>query len=558
MILLDLMGGVALLLWGLHMVHTGIVRAFGSDLRRMLAIGLGNRYYAFLAGLLVTLLLQSSTATGLMTATFAASGTVGLVPALAVMLGANTGTALIVQLLSFNMSAVAPLFFVVGLIAFKRGGRTRTRDLGRAAIGAGLMLLSLHILLDTLAPAEDAPAVRGLIALITKEPFLSVAIGAALAFAAHSSVAVVLLVMSLAFSHFVTPEAALALVLGANLGSAITPMLEGGRVGDPSSRRVPLGNLLMRSAGCALALPFLHPIADGLLHIEPNASRMTADFHLAFNAAIALVFIFPLNRMAAWLTQLLPEGKKPDDPALPVYLDEASLSMPSVALACAARETLHMGDVVETMLSQSMAALMSNDRKLVAAISRMDNVVDRLDEAVKLYVTRLTRDSLEELDGLRAMEIVSFSINLEHIGDIIDKNLMELASKKIKRQLAFSPEGAAELAAFHQEVLENLKLAFGVFMSGDVKIARQLIAEKTKLRNAELAASESHLARLREGRPESIESSSLHLDILRDLKRIHSHICSAAYPVLERAGELQPNRLKPAAEPSPATAAPID
>ena len=188
----------------------------------------------------------------------------------------------------------------------------------------------------------------------------------------------------------------------------------------------------------------------------------------------------------------------------------------------------------------------------------MDNIADRLDEAVKLYVTRLTRDSLEELDGLRAMEIVSFSINLEHIGDIIDKNLMELASKKIKRQLAFSAEGAAELAAFHQEVLENLKLAFGVFMSGDVKIARQLIAEKTKLRNAELAASESHLARLREGRPESIELSSLHLDILRDLKRIHSHICSVAYPVLERAGELQPNRLKPAAEPSPATAAPID
>jgi phosphate:Na+ symporter len=554
MILLDLMGGVALLLWGLHMVHSGIVRAFGSDLRRILAIGLSNRYYALLAGMLVTLLLQSSTATGLMTAAFASSGTVGLVPALAVMLGANVGTALIVQLLSFNMSAVAPLFFVAGLIAFKRGKRTRTRDLGRAVIGVGLMLLSLHILLGTLAPAEDAPAARSLIALITKEPLLSAAIGAALAYAAHSSVAVVLLVMSLAFSQFIAPEAALALTVGANLGSAITPMVEGGRPGDPASRRVPLGNLLMRAAGCALVLPFLHEIVAELLRIESNPSRMTADFHLAFNAAIALVFIFPLDRAASWLVRLLPASKKPSDPALPVYLDEASLAMPSVALACAARETLRMGDVVETMLSQSMAALMSNDRKLVAAISRMDNIADRLDEAVKLYVTRLTRDSLDEADGQRAMEIVSFSINLEHIGDIIDKNLMELASKKIKRQLTFSAEGAAELAAFHQEVLENLKLAFGVFMSGDVKIARQLIAEKTKLRNAELVAAESHLARLREGRPESIESSSLHLDILRDLKRIHSHICSAAYPVLERAGELQPSRLKTAAEPSAAIA----
>ena len=271
---------------------------------------------------------------------------------------------------------------------------------------------------------------------------------------------------------------------------------------------------------------------------------MVADFHLAFNAAIALFFIFPLERIAALLTRLLPEQKKPADHALPIYLDEESLAIPSVALACAARETLHIGDVVEHMLRQAMTALMSNDRKLVAEISRMDNIVDRLDEAVKLYVTRLTRESLEEGDGHRAMEIIAFSINLEHIGDIIDKNLMELASTKIKRRLTFSADGAAELAAFHQEVLEDLKLAFGVFMSGDVKAARQLISEKTKLRNAELFAAESHLARLREGRPESIESSSLHLDILRDLKRIHSHVCSVAYPVLERAGELQPNRLK--------------
>jgi phosphate:Na+ symporter len=198
---------------------------------------------------------------------------------------------------------------------------------------------------------------------------------------------------------------------------------------------------------------------------------------------------------------------------------------------------------------------MTDDRKLVAEISRMDNAVDSLDEAVKLYVTKLTRESLDDADGHRAMEIIAFSLNLEHVGDIIDKNLMELAAKKIKRRLVFSKEGAAELAAFHQEVLDNLKLAFSVFMSGDVKIARRLITEKTELRATELAAAESHLARLREGRPESIESSSLHLDILRDLKRIHSHICSVAYPVLEAAGELQPSRLKVAEASASGTAA---
>jgi len=217
-----------------------------------------------------------------------------------------------------------------------------------------------------------------------------------------------------------------------------------------------------------------------------------------------------------------------------------------VALACAARETLHIGDIVETMLRRTMSALMTDDRKLVAEISGLDNAVDRLDEAVKLYLTKLTRESLGERDGHRAMEIISFSINLEHVGDIIDKNLMEAAAKKIKHKIVFSKEGAAELAAFHQEVCDNLKLAFGVFMSGDLTIARQLVTEKAILRTTEFTAAENHLARLREGRPESIESSSLHLDILRDLKRIHSHICSVAYPVLERAGELQPSRLKDA------------
>lgn len=543
MILLDLLGGVALLLWGLHMVHSGIVRAFGSDLRRLLGTALRNRFLAFLAGVIVTALLQSSTATGLMTASFVSGGAVELAPALAIMLGANVGTTLIVQALSFNVTAAAPFLFLVGVIAFKRGGQTRTRDLGRVAIGIGLMLLSLHILLDTLAPAEQAPAVRTLLAAVTGDILLCMLIATVLTWVAHSSVTVVLLIMSLAYSGFITPVAALALTLGANLGSALNPLLEGGS-SNLASRRLPLGNLLNRLVGCALALPLLHPIADALIWFEPNTSRMTADFHTAFNLLLAIFFILPLGWLASLLIRFLPERAKSNDPATPLYLDEAALEAPSVALACAEREVLHLGDIVENMLRQAMVALMNGDRRLVADVSRMDNAVDKLDHAVKLYVTRLTRESLDERDGLRAMEIISFSINLEHIGDIIDRNLMELAQKKIKRKLTFSKQGARELEAFHQEVISRLKLAFSVFMSGDAKIARQLIAEKAMLRTTELAAAESHLERLRERHPESVESSSLHLDVLRDLKRIYSHICSVAYPVLEREGALQPSRLR--------------
>jgi len=556
LVLLDLMGGVALLLWGLHMVHSGILRAFGPDLRHLLGKALGNRFSAFAAGLGLTAILQSSTATALLTSSFAAEGLLSLVAALAIMLGANVGTTLIVQVLSFNIAAVAPVLFVLGLVAFRTGPRSRIKDVGRVFIGLGLMLLSLHILLDTLAPAENAPGMRVVMAAITGDPILCIVIAALLTWVVHSSVASVLLIMSLAYSQFITPYAALALVLGANLGSAINPVFEGARRDDPASYRLPVGNLVNRVVGIALVLPFLGTIAQHLHAWQPDLARMTAAFHIAFNVGTAVLFVGLLDTMSRLLTRILPDRVQETDPARPRYLDETALDTPSLALADAARETLRMGDLVETMLRKVMAAMMTGDRSLVDQVSKTDNLVDSLDEAIKLYVTKLTRGSLDENEGRRAMEIISFAINLEHIGDIIDKNLSELATKKIKRRFQFSAEGADELAAFHKRTMESLRIAFGVFMSGDANEARKLLVEKTALKNTELAAVERHLDRLREGRPETIETTSLHLDVLRDLRRIHSHICSVAYPVLDAAGEPY-RRTEPETSALPASGATV-
>ncbi len=549
-VLLDLAGGIALLLWGLHMVQSGILRAFGSDLRRLIGRALRTRLTAFLTGFGVTALLQSSTATGLMKTTFVREGLVGLVPALAIMLGANVGTTLIVQIFSFDISWLAPVLLIGGVIAFKHSSRTIVHDLGRVAIGLGLMLLSLHVLLDTLAPAENAPGIRTLLLAITAIPVLNVLFGAVLAWAAHSSVAVVLLAASLAYSNFIDSTAALAIVVGANVGSAINPLVEGG-LSDPIARRLPLGNLLNRLVGCAIILPLLRPVTAAMTSLDPSAVRLVADFHSLFNLALAAIFILPLPTMARLLTWLLPDPPPGTDPSAPIYLDEAIVSTPSLALTCAARETLHMGDIVETMLRKSIDAFMGDDRKLVGEIERMDNSVDRLHEAIKLYVTRITRENLDAQEGQRAMEIVACAINLEHIGDIIDKNLMESAAKKIKNRLSFSADGAAELQQFHRKITDSFKLAFTVFMSGDIKTARRLVEDKVTIREMERTAAESHFARLREGLMVSIETTSLHLDIIRDLKRIFSHICAIAYPVLEATGDLQPSRLRVSAPTLP-------
>jgi phosphate:Na+ symporter len=331
LVLLDLMGGVALLLWGLHMVHSGILRAFGPDLRRFLAGALKNRFTAFAAGIGLTALLQSSTATALITSSFTAEGLVGLVPALAIMLGANVGTTLIVQVLSFNVAAVAPILFIIGLVAFRGGSRSRIKDIGRVAIGLGLMLLALHILLDTLAPAENAPGVRVFMNAITGDPVLCIVIGAVITWAVHSSVASVLLIMSLAYAHFIPPFAALALVLGANLGSAINPVFEGARRENPASYRLPIGNLVNRLAGVLLVAPFLRPITDVLQAWQPDLAKLTAEFHIAFNVATAVIFIGLLDGMAVLLKKLLPDQIQEADPARPRYLDESALETPSLA-----------------------------------------------------------------------------------------------------------------------------------------------------------------------------------------------------------------------------------
>jgi len=534
-VLLNLLGGVALLLWGLHMVQSGLLRAFGARLKRWLARVLRHRAKAFLAGLVVTAILQSSTATALMISSFSAVNLVELTPALAVMLGANVGTTLVVQLLSFDTSLLSPVLLFVGLIAFRRGAQTVTRDLGRVAIGLGLMLLALHLMLESLAPVEHAVLVHELLAALGDEPLLMLLIGAALTWAAHSSVAIVLFASSLAGTGALDTVPALVLVLGANLGSAINPLLES-HGGNPAHLRLPFANLLIRFIGCLVFLPLLDPAARLLSGFEANPLRQVADFHTLFNLLLAVAFFPALDLLARLLERLLPDTRGGQDPAVPVHLDERALDVPAVALACAARETLRLGELVETMLRQGMQAVFANDRKLASEVSRMDNAVDRLHEAIKLYLVRLIRASDDEAVHRRAMELMALALNLEHIGDIIDKNLMELATKKIKRHLEFSDEGRHELEEFHRLVSDNLQLALSACLTRDHELARMLREEKSRIRELELAAVRSHLARLQEGRAESIETSSLHLDLLRDLKRIHSHVCAAVYPLLRADG----------------------
>jgi phosphate:Na+ symporter len=539
---MDLAGAVALLIWGVHMVQTGITRAYGPQLRRMLSYALGTRFKAFLAGLGVTSILQSSTATGLMVTAFAAGGLVDLVPALAVMLGANVGTTLIVQVLSFDVSRVSFLFILIGVFMFRRSGLTRTRDLGRVGIGLGLMLIALQHLLTMITPFEDVPSLRMLLGAVTTDPLIDIVIAAALTWAAHSSVAVVLLIMAFAAQGVVPPHAAFALVLGANLGTALNPLLESGVGGDP--KRLPIGNLINRVVGCALALALLNWIGPAFMTIEPNPGRAVADFHTGFNIILALLFFPLLKPFARLLVRLLPTRVDAADPSQPVYLDGAARETPSIALAGAAREALRMVDVFEAMLRGALDSLNGGDRKRVTETARMDNVLDRLDTAIKEYLTSLDIDALDDADHQRLSEILAFTTNLEHAGDIVEKSLMSLAAKRIKRGVSFSEISRQEIREMMDRLIGNARAAAAVFMTEDPRAARQLLGEKEVFREIETRTTEEYFGRARTNRAENIEMGKLLLDIVRDLKRVNAHLAAAAYPVLEGRGELLSSRLK--------------
>ncbi|AWN43301.1 Na/Pi cotransporter family protein [Methylobacterium durans] len=542
--LINLAGAIALLLWGTHMVQTGIQRAFGANLRSVLGSALRNRASAFLAGIGVTALLQSSTATGLMTAGFAAGGMVELVPALAVMLGANVGTTIIVQALSFDVAALSPALILVGVMLFRRDSSTRAHDLGRVFIGLGLMLLALHQLLALMAAYEDAPNLRLLLKAVSTTPLLDVCLAAALTWAAHSSVAVVLLVMSLAAKGVIAPDAAFALVLGANLGTAINPLIEGPSGDDPAAKRLPLGNFLTRVTGVMLALAALPLVGPVLTRIEGDPARAVADFHTLFNLTLAALFFPLLTPYAALLRRWLPQRVDPADPARPLYLDPAARETPVVALGAAAREALRLADVLGEMLQGARDALERGDRRLIAETRRRDDVLDHLNTAIKAYLTALDPDELGESDHRRLNEILAFAMNLEQAGDIVDRNLLPHAAKKLKRGLTFPREEQAALIGLIDRLATNLRTAASLFVTTDLRTAHRLADEKVAFRDAEAQATTQHFERLRGGRLEAAQTSALHLDLLRDIKLINSHlVAAAAYPMLERSGELLPSRI---------------
>ncbi|ARO31117.1 Na+/Pi-cotransporter protein [Rhizobium sp. NXC14] len=543
-IMINLFGAVALLLFGLAQVKDGVSRAFGARLRTGLATGTRGGLRSFLSGLVATIALQSSTATALMTASFVERDLIRPRMAQIVLLGANVGTAITAWIVATGIEWFSPLLILCGIVLYR--GRSSTRQGGGAAlIGIGLMLLSLHLLSFATEPMRASPALAAFISLLDGALPVALLFSAALAFVSSSSLAVVVLILSLASAGLISAELVIVLVLGANLGGAIPPVVAT-MSGPASARRVTLGNLAVRTLGCVIALPLAGYGAELIQMLPFGPSKLPVDAHLLFNLLLAAL-AWPFSRpLATLMTRLVPDQAEPD--TAPKYLDAHELSTPVIALTSATREVLGIGDLIERMLIRVSEAFEGNDSSKLSEIATLEERVDKLQQAVKVYLSKLGREGLSDENARRSIVIIDYAINLEHMGDIIEKGLLEQVRKKISLGLRFSDDGHQELRKLFDLTIDNLRVAQTIFVTRDFNLARQMMETKVEVRRMEKQSAEHHLERLRDGRADSLQTSSLHLDMLRDLKRINAHIVSVAHPILDESGLLIESRVRAVAE----------
>ncbi|WP_378949694.1 Na/Pi cotransporter family protein [Mesorhizobium sp. ANAO-SY3R2] len=547
-VLIHLAGAIALLLFATRMVRTGVERAYGDVLRHKLRDTMRNPLMAVLAGTALAIAFQSSTAVTLLVGSFAGSGIVsGMAGQLAVR-GAEIGSALVIKILTFDLSLLVPLCLIAGTTMFLATERRNWQQSGRILVGIGLLILSLEMVGQASEPLRESQLLPIIVDYFAGDPVTAYLLAALVTWLFHSSIAAVLLIVALAGRGFVPPELGITLVLGVNLGSSvIAPLLT--RHAEPAVRVVPVGNLLMRGAGSLVMLVLFLTFEPSVAFLGSTVPDQIINAHILFNCII-LVAGIPLAKLVYSASQkIVALGAKPD-PAKEMEttelsaLNESALTTPSLALANATREVVRVCETVEIMLQRIIELYEQADDDKIKALAALDDRVDRKHAAIKFYLARATIQQMTEDEALRCQELLGACVKLEQVGDIIVRNMLAHVQKKLDRGLEFTPEGWRELTSFHAAVMANARLAFNVLVSRDPQTARQLVLEKDRLRDVEKETSQSHFLRLRDGTIKSVETSSIHLDTIRDLKQINSLLASIAYPVLEERGLLQGSRLK--------------
>jgi phosphate:Na+ symporter len=531
MIFISLFGGMLLLLYGIKLLNDGLQNAAGSRIRSLLRSLTSNRLTAVGGGAFITGLIQSSSATSVMLVGFVSAGLMSFRQTLAVILGADIGATLTVQLIAFHVYDYAVLLVGIGLAFTLFAKRMQFRNFGQGVLGFGFVFLSIKIMIEAMTPLQGNELFREVFIALTETPVIGILLSAGVTALIHSSAATMGMALVLAASGLIPLPAAIYIVLGANIGTCATAFLASLR-SPAEARRVAWAHLLFKVIGVLLFLPLLAPFAHLVTTTTPDLTRQIANANTLFNVIMALVFLPLIGPFAKLIMKLVPEQEE-DKKVGPQYLDEHVLATPALALGQATREALRVSDIVREMLSDVVKVFQTDDPESITAIKNKDNLIDLLDRHIRLYITRLSSSHLTEAQSRRSMAVLEISRNLENIGDIVDRNIMPLALKRISKGITFSPEGLNEIVLFHKRVIDNFDIAVSAFGSNDLVLAEQVLRNKEELSMMERELVQAHLDRLRKGFRESIETSHIHLDMIGNLARINSLITHIIYPIVD-------------------------
>lgn len=536
-----LAAAVALLLWSVRLIRTGVERAFMPELKRGLKDLSKNHVSAAAGGAVAAMLMQSSTAVALIGAGFAVSGMLAAPAALALILGADLGSAIMAQVLLLPVGALIPFILLLGVVTFFKARSRKAKQVGRIVIGFALVLISLAMIREATAPIAENAIVQNIAAYFRGDLISAYAIGALAAWAMHSSLATVLTIATFAATGMIAGHVAAALVIGANLGGAVIPLVLLWS-GERPARLVALGNLFARGLVTVLFLALLmgNVIDLGLLGV--SAGQQAVTLHMALNAVLLVAALPMVGAIMGLAERVMP--RHPDTATEAVSaLDPGALDHVPLALACAQRELLRMAETVQAILVPVMRLFRTWDPELARVIERREDEIDRMHFETKIYVSRMREHAIQPAQEKKTLEIVAMANNLEEAADRIAVSLVTLAKKLADEAVTFSDEGLKDIEDFHDQVVTNGQLALSVLTTGDAEAARQLVAEKDRIRIEEQKLQERHLKRLQQGATASIETTNIHQETLRLLKQINAALTYVAYPIAEETGDLLNSRL---------------
>ncbi|MCH9748278.1 MAG: Na/Pi cotransporter family protein [Alphaproteobacteria bacterium] len=542
-IIIQIAGAAALLIWAVRLVRTGVERGFATPMRKWLRHSTRNRLIAATTGMGAAVLLQSSTAVAVLLSNFVSKGVLTATTGLVILLGADVGSAVVTQLLIVRQPILIPFLLLFGVIVFLRSEGSSARQIGRIMIGLALIFVSLDMIRIATEPMISNPGTQIVMAYLGRDLLTAFVIGAVFAWGIHSSVAAVLLFVTLTGQTVLPISAAAAMILGANLGGGFIAYIL--TYSAPIvARRMIVGNLFLRGGGASLAVLLITLIPELLMNLGTTPARQAINLHLIFNLILAITALPFAGVIMTILSYVMKEKpNKIGDLDTVSALDKNLLDRPQRAIDCAARELLGMGQKVERMLTAVEPLYDQWDSAAAQMIEDQDGSIKQMHLDVKLYLARLGQIGLDEELSRRSMELASISSSLDTASDAIARIMLDLARRLDNQKLQFSAQGREEIKDFTDRVQSNVQLALNVMMNQNPAEARELVEAKEKVRKVEQKLQRSHIGRLREGLSESIDTSNIHQETLRALKQVNTAFSMVGHPILLKSGDLLKSRL---------------